>query len=129
MLIPFQPGLPGVKLGLANLVVIVCLYRMNAKYALTINIIRVIVAGLLFTGLWGLVYSLAGSLLSFAVMYLHNLGQLLIAAFAVSTASLLYYFPILIVSGMAFGLIIGIADYILIRRIPASVLPANQYKK
>lgn len=148
VLIPFQPGLPGVKLGLANLVVIVCLYRMNAKYALTINIIRVIVAGLLFTGLWGLVYSLAGSLLSFAVMYLlkktnlfsvigvsmaggvaHNLGQLLIAAFAVSTASLLYYFPILIVSGMVAGLIIGIADYILIRRIPASVLPANQFKK
>ena len=61
VLIPFQPGLPGVKLGLANLVVIVCLYRMNAKYALTINIIRVIVAGLLFTGLWGLVYSLAGA--------------------------------------------------------------------
>ena len=59
----------------------------------------------------------------------HNLGQLLIAAFAVSTASLLYYFPILIVSGMVAGLIIGIADYILIRRIPASVLPANQYEK
>ena len=74
VLIPFQPGLPGVKLGLANLVVIVCLYRMNAKYALTINIIRVIVAGLLFTGLWGLVYSLAGSLLSFAVMYLGFCG-------------------------------------------------------
>ena len=140
VLIPFQPGLPGVKLGLANLVVIVCLYRMNAKYALTINIIRVIVAGLLFTGLWGLVYSLAGSLLSFAVMYLlkktnlfsvigvsmaggvfHNLGQLAVAILLVSGPQLIHYMPVLILSGMTAGIIVGIGAFILVERLPAKL--------
>ena len=68
VLIPFNFGIPGVKLGIANLVVIIALYYLGPRYAFTINMIRVIVAGLLFSGLFGCLYSLAGALLSFCMM-------------------------------------------------------------
>lgn len=140
VIFPFQPGIPGVKLGLANLVVVVALYEMDARSALTINLIRVIMAGLLFTGVFGMLYSLAGSLLSFLTMFLfkknghfsiigvsmaggvaHNFGQLIVAALAVSTSSLFLYFPILLFSGMAAGIVVGIGSYILISRLPKSL--------
>ena len=53
-LIPFNAGIPGVKLGLANLVVIIALYEMNFRYALLINLIRIFVAGLLVSGVFGM---------------------------------------------------------------------------
>lgn len=137
---PFQPGFPGIKLGLANLVILITLYKMNAKYALMVNILRVLMAGLLFTGLFGMFYSLAGSLVSFLVMWIckktgkfsiigvsmaggaaHNLGQLLVAIFIVSSTSLIYYLPILIISGVAAGIIVGIGACILITRIPNQI--------
>lgn len=140
---PFNPGIPGVKLGLANLVVIIALYRMDARYAFVINLLRVLMAGLLFTGIFGMLYSLAGSLVSFLIMYLckktnlfsiigvsmaggvaHNFGQLCIAVFIVSSGTLFYYLPVLILSGMAAGILIGIAAYILIRRIPKQLFRA-----
>lgn len=137
---PFYTGIPGVKLGLANLVVVVALYRMSPAYAVTINVIRVLMAGLLFSGLFGMIYSLAGSLCSFLVMYLlwrtdlfsvlgvslaggvfHNLGQLAVAAFAVSNARIFLYFPVLIFSGMAAGIIVGIGSHVLISRLPDKI--------
>lgn len=140
---PFNPGIPGVKLGLANLVVIIALYRMDARYAFVINLLRVLMAGLLFTGIFGMFYSLAGSLVSFLIMYLckktnlfsiigvsmaggvaHNFGQLCIAVFIVSSGTLFYYLPVLILSGMAAGILIGIAAYILIHRIPQQLFRA-----
>ena len=82
-ILPFSVGIPGVKLGIANLVVIIALYEMGLRYALTINVIRIFVAGLLFNGLFGAVYSLAGGLLSLLIMWLlkknrtvqHDRGQ------------------------------------------------------
>ena len=70
VLIPFNFGVPGIKLGIANLAVIIALYRLGYRYALGINTVRVLVAGLLFSGLFGALYSLAGALMSFAVMVL-----------------------------------------------------------
>ena len=67
-ILPFSVGIPGVKLGLANIVVVVALYRLGIKYAFTINIIRIFLAGFLFSGVFGILYSLAGGLLSFVVM-------------------------------------------------------------
>lgn len=138
--LPAAPGLPGVKLGLANLVILVLLYRTNWKMALTVNIMRILMSGLLFSGLFGTVYSLCGGLLSFLVMLIcrktnlfsvigvsmaggvfHNIGQLLIAAAITETVNIFYYLPILIVSGTASGILIGIAAYILIRALPAGV--------
>ncbi len=140
VMFPFQPGIPGVKLGLANLVVVLALYEMGPAYAFGINLIRVVIAGLLFTGFYGMLYSLAGSVVSFLVMYIlfrtgkfsvigvsmaggvaHNFGQLLVAAAAVSTAGLFVYFPILVFSGIASGIIVGVGAQILLERLPKSL--------
>ena len=137
---PFYTGIPGVKLGLANLVVVVALYKMSPSYAITINVVRVLMAGLLFSGLFGMLYSLAGSICSFLIMYLcwrsglfsvlgvslaggvfHNLGQLAVAAFAVSNARIFFYFPVLIFSGMAAGIIVGIGSWVLISHLPDQI--------
>ena len=67
-LIPIQVGIPGVKLGLANLVVVVVLYKMGVKEAYTLAVVRVILSGFLFGNLFSIVYSLAGGLLSLTVM-------------------------------------------------------------
>ena len=67
VLIPFSPAIPGIKLGIANLVVIVALYHMGLKYAITINVVRIFIAGLLFSGVFGIIYSLAGAILSMTV--------------------------------------------------------------
>lgn len=139
-ILPFQTGVPGVKLGLANLVIVVALYRMGYKDALVINLIRILVSGLLFTGLSGTFYSLCGSVCSFAVMALlkrtdrfsvigvsmaggvfHNFGQLIAAMIMVSTTKLVYYFPVLLFSGLAAGIIVGIGGTILLRALPAKL--------
>ena len=143
VLFPFNAGIPGVKLGLANLVPLIILYRMDARYAFAANLIRVILAGLLFSGLFAALYSLAGSLTSFLVMYLlkktrlfsvigvstaggvfHNLGQLIVAMLAVSGPQLIHYMPVLIISGMIAGIIVGIGASILLDRIPAELFRA-----
>ena len=69
-LIPFYFGIPGVKLGLTNIVVILALYQMGCKYALTISMLRIVLAGLLFGNLFSILYSLAGGLLSFCMIAL-----------------------------------------------------------
>ena len=140
VLIPFNTGVPGVKLGIANLVVIVALYALGNRYAFAINMIRVIVAGLLFTGMFGMLYSLAGALLSFAGMaalkktglfsvtgvslcggVLHNLGQIIVAAVVISNVKVFAYFPVLIISGVISGAIIGIIAWLILRRLPANI--------
>ena len=143
VLFPFNAGIPGVKLGLANLVPLIILYRLDARYAFAANLIRVILAGLLFSGLFAALYSLAGSLTSFLVMYLlkktrlfsvigvstaggvfHNLGQLTVAMLAVSGPQLIHYMPVLIISGMIAGIIVGIGASILLDRIPEKLFRA-----
>ena len=143
VLFPFNAGIPGVKLGLANLVPLIILYRLDARYAFAANLIRVILAGLLFSGLFAALYSLAGSLASFLVMYLlkktrlfsvigvstaggvfHNLGQLIVAMLAVSGPQLFHYMPVLIISGMIAGIIVGIGAAILLDRIPEKLFRA-----
>ena len=98
-IIPFNAGMPGVKLGIANLVILVSLYTLGFRYTFAINLVRILVAGLLFNGFFGALYSLAGGILSLFVMYglkrtglfsqtgvsmaggvAHNTGQLLVAA-------------------------------------------------
>lgn len=136
-MIPWSVGIPGVKLGIANLVVIIALYEMGPKYALTINGIRILVAGLLFNGVFGAVYSLAGGILSFLIMWglkktnlfsmvgvsmaggvAHNMGQLLIASAIVSNLKMFLYFPVLMFSGLASGIMIGIVAHVIDSRVP-----------
>ena len=145
ILIPFSPAIPGIKLGIANLVVIVALYHMGLKYAITINVVRIFIAGLLFSGVFSIIYSLAGAILSMTVMVLlkktglfsvagvsmaggvaHNLGQILAAAFLVSNLSIFIYFPVLIFSGLISGALIGIVAYIILERLPGD-RPTRQH--
>ena len=138
VLFPFNAGIPGVKLGLANLVPLIILYRLDARYAFAANLIRVILAGLLFSGVFGMIYSLAGGILSIIVMYLlyrtnkfsmvgvsmaggvcHNLGQLMTAVVLLQNTGILSYFPVLLFSGLISGILIGILAYIIEKRLPA----------
>lgn len=137
VLIPFSVGIPGVKLGLANLVIIIALYEMNFRYAFAINAIRIVIAGLLFGGLFGVMYSAAGGLLSIVTMwalkktglfsmigvsmaggFAHNLGQLIVAALLVSNLKMFVYFPVLVFSGIASGILIGVVSYIIDGKLP-----------
>ncbi len=134
-LIPFDFAIPGVKLGLANLVVVVALYTMKPGEALCIVIIRIFLAGLTFGNAYSLAYSLCGGLLSYAVMLLfkktklsiigvsmlggifHNIGQIIVAAIVLGTARIAYYLPVLLVSGVATGLAIGIVSKLITDRV------------
>lgn len=139
-ILPMSTGIPGVKLGIANLVVILALYNMNFRYAMGINVIRILVAGLLFNGLFGALYSLAGGVVSLTVMWLlkrtglfsmagvsmaggvaHNMGQLLVASALVSNLKMFVYLPVLMFSGIAAGILIGITASVVNERVPKDV--------
>lgn len=139
-LIPLPVPVPGIKLGLANLVIIIAIYRMSFKYAFTINCVRIVASGLLFSGVFGMLYSFAGGILSLVVMYvlyrtgrfsmvgismaggvMHNLGQLLTACLIVSNISLMSYFAVLLFSGLISGILIGIVAYNIEKRLPADM--------
>ncbi|NCC16189.1 MAG: Gx transporter family protein [Clostridia bacterium] len=127
MLIPIPLLVPGMKLGLANVIVVIVLYFMDARAAFFISLVRVLLSGLLFAGFAGLLYSLAGALFSLGVMTLlkktdkfsiigvsvaggvfHNIGQILVAALVVENIKLMYYLPFLLFFGVATGIIIGV---------------------
>lgn len=135
-LIPINFGIPGVKLGLANIVVVLMLYLIGAREALIVSVIRIVLVGFLFGNPFSIVYSLAGGVLSFLVMFAlkkskrlhvlsvsiagglsHNVGQIAVAAAVVSNYHILYYIPVLLVAGAITGLLIGILSQELILRL------------
>ena len=108
-LIPFHIGIPGVKLGLANLIVVVALYKMGTEEAYALSVARIVLSGFLFANLFSIIYSLAGGMLSLTVMVflkkkgwfsvygvslaggvMHNVGQLLTAMLIVETFSVIF---------------------------------------
>ena len=126
-LIPFSFGVPGIKLGLANVVIVFALYSIGPRFALLISVVRILVVSSLFGSPAIAMYSMAGALLSLAVMVplqktgkfsmigvsmaggvFHNIGQLVVAAWVVETMQILYYFPVLLIAGMVTGILIGI---------------------
>lgn len=133
-MIPYEPGIPGIKLGIANIVTVIALYMLSAKHAAAISVIRVVIAGLLFNGLFGMIYSLAGAATSLAGMILlkktgrfsiagvstaagvlHNLAQLLVASLIIEDTRIFFYFPVLLFSGLAAGLAVGTGATFVIR--------------
>ena len=133
-IIPYSPGVPGIKLGIANIVTVIALYKFGPKDAAAVSIIRIVIAGLLFNGLFGMLYSLAGAAVSLIGMILlkktdlfsvvgvsmaagvlHNLGQLLMAAALISDLRIFFYFPVLLFSGIAAGIIVGIVSAYILR--------------
>lgn len=137
--IPFSVlvGIPGVKIGLANLVTLVALYLLSARDAFWISLVRIVLTGFTFGNLSMMLYSLGGGLLSLLVMVLckkntglsqvgvsvaggvsHNLGQLLVAMAVVKNGNLMYYFPVLLLAGTVAGTVIGILGGLMLRRLP-----------
>ncbi len=125
-LIPVFAGIPGIKLGLANLAVLFILKKYSIKEAAMVSVVRILVIGFMFGNLFSIVYSLAGAALSLTVMTLllrfsdlsligisvaggvtHNIGQLIVAALVVENLSVFLYFPALLVSGVITGILIG----------------------
>lgn len=127
--------IPGVKLGFANIVVLFALYTLKIQDAIIIAIIRVFLSGLLFGNPMTIAYSLCGCALSLTVMYFakktklsivgvsmlggifHNIGQLIMAVILTHTSRIAYYLPVLLVSGMITGLLMGFAARMVIDRI------------
>jgi heptaprenyl diphosphate synthase len=127
VLVPINFGIPGIKLGIANLVTVIGLYLLKPREVLLIAVIRILLAGFMFGSGMSILYSLAGGILSFAVMALlahlkgfsiigvsvaggvaHNVGQALMAMCVVQTTSIMYYVPVLLIAGVITGAVIGI---------------------
>ena len=126
--------LPGIKLGLSNIVLLFALYNMDKSSAVFIMLIKVLVSSLLFSGMNVFFYSLSGGILSLLVMFLfknkyfsivgvsilggifHNIGQLLVAGIVLGQNAL-YYFPVLLVSGAIMGFLTGITCRQLLKHI------------
>ena len=136
MLIPFSIGIPGIKLGFANIVTVYVLYRFGGRYAFAVNTVRIALSALLFGSVFSALYSMAGGIVSLSAMLLakkarifsitgvsmtggvfHNFGQLIAAACVVKTVQVVSYLPILIFSGIAAGIVNGITAQMCLDRI------------
>ena len=135
LLIPINFGIPGMKLGLANLLVVILLYKGCPRDALLLSVIRILLSGLIFGNMFSIFYSLGGGLLSLAVMVFlkktgqftvagisigggasHNVGQLLVAMFVVQPYQVGYYLPVLLIAGVITGAVIGILSAEVLKR-------------
>ena len=135
-LIPINFGIPGIKLGLANLIIIIALYKMSVKEAYVLSVVRVVLAGFIFGNLFSIIYSLAGGLLSLTVMTLlkktdkfslfgismaggvfHNVGQLIVAIIVMENLNIAYYMPVLLISGLITGFLIGLVAGEMLKRL------------
>lgn len=134
VLIPFHFGIPGVKLGIANVVVVAGLYLLSVPEVLMISVVRIVLSGLLFGNGVSILYSLAGGMLSFFAMWLlkkvkgfslvgvsiaggvmHNVGQLMAAAWILGNLRIAVYFPVLLVAGLLTGSMIGLLAEAIVR--------------
>ena len=135
VLVPLSFAVPGIKMGLANIVIIFVLYKLGTKEAILVSLIRVILVSLLFSNAMAMAYSIAGAVLSLGVMWLlkktdkfsvvgvsvaggvmHNVGQIIMAIILLGTEQIALYLPVLIITGTVTGVVIGIVASIVINR-------------
>ncbi len=135
-LVPPLMAVPGVKVGLPNLVMVFMLYKIGGKETAIVSILRVILVGILFGTPLSMIYSLVGATLSLIGMILlkktnlfapvtvsvvggilHNVGQIATACFVMDTAQIAYYLPVLLISGTAAGVVIGIVAALILKRL------------
>ena len=133
---PVWSAVPGIKIGLPNIVIIFLLYRFGVKEAAVVSFIRIFIVALLFGNVMTLAYSCAGAFLSIVLMAVfkkinvfsvvgtsivggvaHNLGQILVAIFLFDTVQIGYYMAVLAVTGTIAGVFIGIAGAFLLKRL------------
>ena len=139
-MIPLPLPIPGVKLGLANLVTIVGLYTVGAAGAAAVSLVRIVLAGFTFGNTFSMLYGLAGGAVSLLLMVSakkrgwfdsmgvsilggvgHNVGQLAVAAWVTRTAGVFYYLPVLPIAGCAAGAVIGLLGGLVTARIGKAV--------
>lgn len=125
--IPVLIPVPGIKIGLPNLVIIMVLYLYDFKTGALINVMRVLIAGFMFGNAFSIIYGLSGAILSLAVMAImkktkkfsiitvstaggifHNIGQIIIAALVMGSYYIFTYLPVLLIGGLVTGLLIGV---------------------
>ena len=135
-LIPIPFPVPGVKLGLANLVTIVGLYLIGIPGTICVTVLRVMLVGFSFGNPYSMIYGLSGSFLSLFVMAIarkyhlfsqtgisilggvfHNIGQMIFASFVVQTMGVFVYLPTLLLSGCIAGAVIGVLGGIITERL------------
>lgn len=133
---PLHFAVPGIKIGLANIVIIFVLYKMSTVDAIIVSSIRILLVSLLFGNVMALAYSIAGTVLSLSLMLvlkksekfsivgvsvagavMHNIGQILMAMIILETNEIVYYLPVLAVSGIIAGVVIGIVSAVITERI------------
>ena len=134
--IPPLAAVPGVKMGLPNIVMVFMLYKVGAKETAIVSILRVILVGILFGTPLSMIYSLAGATLSLIGMILlkktnifahvtvsvaggilHNIGQIATACIVMETAQIAYYLPVLFISGTIAGILIGLTAAMILKRL------------
>ena len=137
LLPPLFAAIPGIKIGLPNLIILFLFYRRGLRAAATVSLLRVVLVSMLFGNVAAFLYSIAGGVLSLAVMWLlrrthtlsvvgvsvggavaHNIGQVLMAMVLFETAELGYYAVVLTVTGTLAGVLIGIGAAALSARLP-----------
>lgn len=135
--LPVMAAVPGVRLGLTNLAVLVALYQQGAREAMFLNVLRIVLVGITFGNLSAMLYSLAGGICSGIVMLImkktgkfgvvtvsvaggifHNVGQILVAMAVLETRAVLYYLPVLWFSGIAAGACVGLLCAYVLKRLP-----------
>lgn len=140
LLPPLFPAVPGIKMGLPNIIIVFLLYRRSAKSAIVVSLIRILLVSILFGNAMALIYSLSGGILSLLIMIFlrrlnflstvgvsvaggvaHNVGQILTAMLLLQTAELGYYLVVLTVSGIIAGIFVGLCGVMLIKKIPANL--------
>ena len=134
LLQPLFPAIPGIKMGLPNIIIIFLLYKRGAVPAMWVSLLRMILVSILFGNVMAFLYSLAGGAMSLLVMTVlkrlgfmseigvsvaggvcHNIGQILMAMLLLETAELGYYLVVLTVTGTVAGILVGICGSLLIK--------------
>lgn len=135
-LFPIPIPVYGVKLGIANIAIITVLFVVGKKEAFIVNVIRIALTALLFGNLNSFLFSIAGGVLSLLVMIglqytkkfstigisvaggvFHNIGQIIAAVFIMETTAIIYYLPVLFISGIITGVVIGIVSGLVVKRV------------
>lgn len=133
---PIFTGIPGIKMGLPNIAIMLLLYRVGAKEAIAVSFVRIVITSILFGNITMFWYSLAGATCSLAVMILlkkldflstvgvsvagalmHNVGQIIVAMLLMHTSAIGYYLIVLSITGTISGIFVGLCGALVIKRL------------
>ena len=141
LLPPLFSAVPGIKMGLPNIIIVFLLYRRGPVFAGVVSLLRILLVSMLFGNAMALAYSLAGGVLSLSVMVIlkklnvlstvgvsvsggvmHNIGQIIMAVLLLDTVQLGYYLAVLALTGTVAGIMIGLCGSFLVKRIPQKLI-------